>query len=204
MENNLGNIFVQQRCSDKLETVAPSTEETNSSANNSNYGESVMDYTPQEWEVTCQDMIKEKSTALTSCDRIGQRDCPASHGLPREVNTTLYLKAEMCFRWYRYISLHFSHHESTSSIILQTSHFYSLAQNEYENAERILFSTQSKGEQSDVMHNNGISNSQVFSWLQQINVHQETLLPPGNFCARTNPSHPGFRCHYAMCSKFVL
>lgn len=42
MENNLGNIFVQQRCSDKLETVAPSTEETNSSANNSNYGESVM------------------------------------------------------------------------------------------------------------------------------------------------------------------
>lgn len=35
----------------------------------------------------CKDMIKEKSTAFISCDRIGQKDCPASHELSMEVNT---------------------------------------------------------------------------------------------------------------------
>lgn len=48
MEDNLGNIFAEQRCSDKLQTVAPSIEVANSSAKNSYHGKSAMDETPQE------------------------------------------------------------------------------------------------------------------------------------------------------------
>lgn len=42
------------------------------------------------------------------------------------------------------------------------------------------------------------------SWLQQINLHQETILPLGNFCTRTSPSNLGDSCHYAVWRKFVL
>lgn len=51
----------------------------------------------------------------------------------------------------------------------------------------------------------GIPNSHfIFQLTTQIIVHQETILPPGNFCTRTNPNNLRSSCHYAVWSKFVL